>query len=307
MLQYLIILLDESSVAYCLADNHVRTHSLIPIDVLRNGIRFAMMENLMIQFVFPDYGLPEEYLTLIDSIDHISIKPVLEGADVWVTKQPFEGNVKVPVVLRMSKEELFAKKDIIADMIGLTPRLNIIITDIETFNGNDFTTYKSMLESLAQRVRELAEQGTMPWLNLLTDRMVLTKMNNCGAGETSITLAPDGRFYICPAFYYEGNGSAGSLVEGIDIANKQLFAIEYAPICRHCDAYQCRRCVWLNNKLTHEVNTPGREQCVVAHLERNTARALLSDIRKTQPSFLEEQSIPSIDYLDPFDKRQEWI
>lgn len=306
MLQYLIILLDESSVAYCHADNHVRTHKLIPLDVLRDGIRFAMMENLMIQFVYPDYELPEEYLTLIDSIDHISIKPALEGADVWVTKQPFEGDVKVPVVLRLSKEELFANKDAIADMIGRTPRLNIIITDIETFNDDDFIAYKLLLESLAQRVRELAEQGSMPWINLLTDRMALTKMNNCGAGVTSITLAPDGRFYICPAFYYEGNGNAGSFVEGIDIANRQLFAIEYAPICRNCDAYQCRRCVWLNDKLTHEVNTPGREQCVLAHLERNAARTLLSEIRQTQPSFLAGQDIPAIDYLDPFEKRLEW-
>ncbi|MEE1222143.1 MAG: CXXX repeat peptide maturase, partial [Bacteroidaceae bacterium] len=80
----------------------------------------------------------------------------------------------------------------------------------------------------------------------------------------------------------------------------------HAPICRHCDAYQCRRCVWLNRKTTYEVNTPGHEQCVVAHLERNASRELLNRIRRHGTFLPANEEIKEIDYLDPFNVKDEW-
>jgi len=58
--------------------------------------------------------------------------------------------------------------------------------------------------------------------------------------------------------------------------------------------------VWLNRRSTLEVNTPGREQCVSAHHERNASRALLASIR-TLGTFLPDREIPEISYLDPFE------
>jgi CXXX repeat peptide maturase len=137
--------------------------------------------------------------------------------------------------------------------------------------------------------------------------MMLDRMNNCGAGDTTITLAPNGNFFICPAFYYEDEAdSIGDLGHGLGIKNKQLYKLGYAPICRHCDAWQCKRCIWLNRKTTLEVNTPSHEQCVVAHLERNASRELLNNIRKHGTFLPEQEDIKVIDYLDPFDIVNTW-
>lgn len=131
-------------------------------------------------------------------------------------------------------------------------------------------------------------------------------MNNCNAGVDHITLAPDGLFYICPAFYYEQiknentNNSIGDITKDIEIKNQQLYRLDHAPICRECDAYHCKRCVWLNRKLTLEVNTPSHEQCIVAHTERNASKRLLEDINKTEA--LIDNTIENLDYIDPFDK-----
>lgn len=306
MLTYLIILLDDTSVSFCHADNPRCERRLIPLDVLRQGIRYAMIENLTIQFVYPDYPLPADYASVIESIDHAKIKPTVEAADVWVTDKPFEGEVDVPVVLRITRQELFAQTEEISNLIGYTPRLNIVITDIEAFTDDDFESYRNVLADISKRVETLTKEGQMPWVNLVTDRMALAKMNNCGAGDRSITLAPNGRFYVCPAFYYQTpEDSVGDLEAGIDIRNPQLYKLEYAPLCRRCDAYQCRRCIWLNRKLTREVNTPSHEQCVVAHLERNASRTLLANIRKANPNILAETKIEEIDYLDPFEMKRE--
>lgn len=308
MLQYLIILLDDTSAPFCHYENLKTERRLMPIDTLKQGIRFGMMENLMIQFVYPDYELPVEYAEAIESIDHSKIKLVPDGADVLVLNGVRElENVDVPLVLRVSKQELLANEERIANMLGKTPRLNIVLTDVETFKDEDFDTYKVVLGRLAEVVKSMYIEGKSPQLNLLTDRMMLKQMNNCGAGDMNITLAPNGKFYICPAFYYENEAdSIGDLEHGLDIKNKQLFKLAYAPICRHCDAWQCKRCVWLNRKTTLEVNTPSHEQCVVAHLERNASRELLLNIRKYGTFLPEQEEIKEIDYLDPFDKRDTW-
>ena len=151
--------------------------------------------------------------------------------------------------------------------------------------------------------------GFNPQLNLITDRIMLPQMNNCNAGCENITLAPNGQFYICPAFYYSEDDKQifqiGNLKDGLNIRAAQLYKLSHAPLCRTCDAYQCKRCVWLNRKTTFDVTTPSHEQCVMAHIERNASRDLLIDFRK-QGEIYPEQEIKEIDYLDPFDVRIEW-
>lgn len=307
MLQYLIILLDDTSTSFCHYEVPQRERKLITLDTLRQGIRFAMMENLMIQYVYPDYVLPTEYEEVIESIDHSKIKPMAKGVNVMVVSEPINEPVDVPVVWRISKERLFKEAESIVSMLEKTPRLNIVITEVESFTDDDFVQYKTLLGKLSEVVEKMYVDGKNPQLNLLTDRMMLTQMNNCGAGDMSITLAPNGKFYVCPAFYYEDEeDSIGDLEHGLDIKNKQLYKLEYAPICRHCDAWQCKRCIWLNRKTTLEVNTPSHEQCVVAHLERNASRELLQNIRKHGTFLPGKKEIKEIDYLDPFDKRDTW-
>jgi len=318
MLQYLIILLDDTSTSYCHYENRCTEKNLIPVDVLKAGIRFGMMENLMIQFVYSDYELPKEYKDAIESIDHSKIVSSLCEDEVLVDETDvivchdwaglsqgirLEGGC---VVLRTTKADLFEKHLFLKDILSKVARLNIVITDVEKFADADFDKYKQVLHALAEHIEKLYVDGKSPQLNLLTDRMMLSQMNNCGAGDTNITLAPNGKFYVCPAFYYEDAADCiGDLEHGLDIKNKQLYRLDHAPICSHCDAYQCKRCIWLNRKTTLEVNTPSHEQCVLAHLERNASRQLLQDIRK-HGTFLPEQEIKEIDYIDPFDKRDEW-
>lgn len=326
MIQYLIIQLDDTSTSYCHYDSKVTRPNLISLDNLRAAIVFGMKDNLMIQYLYPNYELPEEYKTLIESIDHSKIIPStlrkLKGDVVvingWSCKCQIESGVAY--VLRTSKEELFSLCDEITDAACTADRFNIVLTDIESFDDSDFDKYKDFIEKLSLRIEKLYLNGNYPQINILTDRIMLTEMNNCGAGSSNITVAPDGRFYICPAFYYEtavnkymGLGgpeeapfSVGSLKDGLSIKNQQLYNLDHAPLCRTCDAYQCKRCIWLNRKTTYEVNTPSHEQCVISHLERNAARELLHRLKGKVDFLSEINEIKEISYLDPFDVRKVW-
>lgn len=77
MLQYLIILLDDTAPSFCHYENRQTARRLMPLDTLRAGILFAMKENLNVQFVCPDYALPEEYVATIGSIDHTLINMIV--------------------------------------------------------------------------------------------------------------------------------------------------------------------------------------------------------------------------------------
>lgn len=313
MLKYLIVQLDSTSVSFCHYNNGRTEPHLIALDVLKKALFWSMKENLMVQFLYPDYQLPVDYKNIIADIDHADIvsstcedKEFLENADVvvfdtWATINHFHFNQKQAYVIRTSFADLFSNGVFINTILPKVSRLNVVITDMQSFNSEVEKRYDQFLDSLSNKIVQEYKNNHSVQYNILTDRLMLESMNNCGAGTETITISPDGKFYICPGFYLDGSTDVGDIDKGLNIKNPQLYQLDHAPICRVCDAWQCKRCVWQNKNLTLEVNTPSREQCVVAHIERNASRQLLSRVRK-MGTFLPDKEIPIIDYLDPFDK-----
>ncbi len=326
----------------------------MPLDTLRKAIHWGMCENLMIQYVYPDYELPAEYAEVIESIDHLkigrdvqiynSVETLFNSCrDEAVTRLKSDAaHVETPsfmadrlgpspsenIVLRLTVSDFIVQANNIAELLPNIIRLNILFTDIETFTDAQIEAYKGALRTLNASLLNIWEtsqclvstsgQNKQPQVNILTDRLQLTKMRNCEAGVGNITVAPNGKFYLCPAFYYDecmgvsdrmnhakktSCFSVGSLDEGLDIPNPQLLKLDHAPLCRNCDAYHCNRCIWLNQRLTWDNNTPSRQQCILAHLERNAARELQQQLMALGATF--ENEINEINYLDPFEVRKE--
>lgn len=309
MIQYLIIQLDDTSTSFCHYENYGKVRRLIALDDLKAGILFAMKENLSIQFLYPDYELPDEYKKAIETIDHSKIVPARsrEDAEVvvfndWNTFLSYQFASSRTYVLRTSKKDFFDNYSALDNILSKLYRLNVVFIDMSDFTEADFDAYRQVLQGISKIIEACRLRGDNPQLNLLTDRIMLNRMNNCNAGWENITLAPNGKFYVCPAFYMEDEATAvGDLHTGLDIKNPQLYRLDHAPLCRNCDAYQCRRCIYLNWKTTFEVNTPSHEQCVVSHLERNAARSLLTSIRQAEAHFMDDVEIKEITYLDPFE------
>lgn len=301
MLKYLIIQLDDTSTSFCHYSNDRSNRNLIPYDVLKEGIFWAMKENLLVQFVYPSFELPEEYVSLIDTIEHIDVVSSNKSGDVVVCDsidalENLSMGQEGSIILRITLTDFIAGVNRLCDYGAL----NIVITDIEKANADSLDEYRKALEKLGDMIHHGYLRGRKFAVNIVTDRIHLLEMNNCNAGVESVTLAPDGNFYLCPGFYLDGEEPIGSLQEGIKIKNQNLLRLTFAPICRTCDAYQCKRCIWLNKKLTHEINTPSKQQCVIAHHERNASRKLLEKLKGMSKAF-DEFDIPEIDYLDPFE------
>lgn len=309
MLKFMIVQLCDSSVSFCHYMQGEKLN-LIPLKKLEDGLLWAIKHGLDIQVLYPKHKLPEEYSALLGKFPHVRIVSekssdkdirdiiVLDG---WNSIFGLSSPIEQPVVLHSTYHEFVRHHQRLGENLYKYTRLNIVFTDMHLFSDADMPEYEKALSSLSDSIWHLYRSDKIVQLNLVTDRIMLSKMNNCNAGVENITLAPDGKFYPCGAFYLDKSYSIGNPTDGLSIANSRLYQLEYAPICRICDAFHCKRCVWLNRKSTLEINTPGHQQCVMAHIERKVAKRLLERIRKFG-DFAPEVVIPDINYNDPFEK-----
>lgn len=269
-----IVLLSTKSTAFCISDNMQTDETLIPLSVLQKIVYKAGKENLNLQFVFPKQELPEEYVTLIDSVAHHKITPLsstVEGdaiiLDGW-KNVPNGCPIDSFYILRTTLPDFCNNVGMLEPLLQKVARLNIVFTDEERFCKADEQPYQEALEQLSRMVLDQWLYGHKINVNIITDRLQLTEMDNCNAGWKSVTLAPNGKYYICPDFYYADEAdSCGDMEHGLDIKDPLLYKLNHAPLCRDCGAYHCQRCVFLNKKKTLEVNIPSYEQCSKAEIE----------------------------------------
>lgn len=270
----IVVLLSESSVSYCMHHWKKDRRALMSFDLLRKIIVKAKGEGLDLQFVYPEEELPFHYQQLIDTVEHMSIVPVASAVlgdaiviDGW--KDIEKATVtEAYYVFRTSLGDFYKRVTELKPLLGLASQLSIVFIDEVVFSKDDVIPYEAALNKLKDLVLKEFADGHQIKLNLLTYRLFLDEMSNCDAGWKSITLAPNGKYYVCPAFYYDDeNNSCGNLDEGLDLKNPLLYKLNHAPLCRSCNAFHCQRCTFLNKKKTGECNIPSFEQCEKSYIE----------------------------------------
>ena len=316
MLKYLIIILSGSSVSFCHYENGKKDKSrkdLMNYDDLKKAVVFALKNNLNVNVLYPRFKPDKKYDRLIDDVEHVKIVPYslrkyyknsilcAEPKDIQA-KDALKGLSNADIILRVSVNELKKLKALAGKLSSRCSRINLVIRDMENLTKADVSVYRKQIDEISKNI--LAKKGDIayPEMNFLTDRIMLDSMNNCGAGVSHITAAPDGKLYVCPAFYFDGSDNAvGGISSEPEIRNRRLLEIKYSPVCRICDAYQCRRCVYLNRKLTAEINVPSWQQCRTSHAEREASRLFLSKLKELNYPGAVYREIAEINYDDPFE------
>ena len=118
MMKFLIILLDANCPSYCAYEKSEVQEGLMPIEILKKGIHYALIENLYVQVVYPDYALNEEYMAVLDSVDKIGIASMRSQnatfADVFIVEDwdDMPQQISKPegtYIIRSSKISLFER------------------------------------------------------------------------------------------------------------------------------------------------------------------------------------------------------
>jgi len=319
MLTNLLVLLDKGAVPYCYYDNpyfySAAQIELMPLETLQNIVCYAQKNGIMINFIYGKQPLPRRYVELIETTPHckiipLALKDVYEDGVLVLDADDgdyFSGLVhgwERNLILRVAPHMIGELSQLVHSLLGKFKRLNIHLTSIEYLTPDNFDNYEEELRKISAFLGEQYRDGQEIEINVLSDRMLLAQMNNCNAGQEHITIAPNGKCYICPGFYYDNEEkSLGAFSAGADVAmdNDQLLDIACAPLCAKCDAFHCKRCVYLNRKTTLEFNTPSHEQCLSSHIERDISRQLLNRLGDLG-DFRNFARIPDVAYRDPFDK-----
>jgi CXXX repeat peptide maturase len=313
-LKFLIIPIDRASIPFCYYGGvDEREPGPIPLETLTRAVAFAQDNGLTVNYLYGRSEPPASFGPIMESVSHAEIVPfslagshprgvVVVGPDeLEEASRPGAGRGG-NLIVRYPVERLQRLPEELAPLARMYRRINLCLLDLEKASDSDLELYGKRLERLAEAAGEWLKDGIGCEMSFLTDRMQLDSMRNCEAGLEHLTVGPEGCLYVCPGFLFDDAGqSVGDLACGPKIPNKELLEIGNAAICSICDAYQCKRCVYLNKKLTLEMNTPSRQQCVASHLERNTSARLLSQFGGLPPFSL-MKPIPRIDYLDPLDE-----
>lgn len=217
-----------------------------------------------------------------------------------------QGHVTAPIVnYLVNKSNIASLKSTVEWFNGESvKRLNIFITDIEKWNEKDLDEYEVAVMDVVDYIVSLYKSENFSFqINILTDRLYLRneEKRDCGAGISSVALAPNGKFYICPGFYFTNpDWSIGTIESGIDESEKQRYFRDKSPMCRNCKAVTCNRCL-LNSKVaTDEINVPSSNQCRIGYIQANAQKILVEKLKKLMKEnyMFVADNIPQLNYID---------
>lgn len=309
---HLYFILSDESARHCNyqpqpkgANGEYRRMSL---ETLKQGLAFAQYNFYTPVLLLPPTGLTLEEKAALHGSNFVQMynagQPINSGDNIPVYDNnlaPAEGDLCILIV---APENIAQVSSLVTTCLANHQRVNLILEDAHTLTDETLAIYENELLKIAEYLVDQYSQGRIVDVNVISDRILFTHMNNCNAGLDSFALAPDGNFYICPAFYFkESTENVGSLEHGITFDYAEFLTLTKSPVCSKCDAYHCRRCVHDNLERTGEYLIPGQNQCVISHIERKVSRKFVEMLRAKGIACWEAQcEIPELDYYDPLDK-----
>ncbi|WP_461614770.1 radical SAM peptide maturase, CXXX-repeat target family [Clostridium sp. Marseille-QA1073] len=298
--KFLQVMLDDNIVSTCLYDVNKQKdkNKKMSKELFEKAINFALNNDYEVVLLGESR---ERYLnkkncytnivsTRCDYIDDKSI--IIYDNFVSTSKDSTNG-----CILRINKDNIKNLCKYVEKLSVCNKRINIILQNISDWNEKEFDEYSRELDKVIELTSRIYKENKTIEINVLTDILNLEEHYGCDAGENSITLGPDGNFYICPAFYFDKIGDIlGNIETGIneDLIKNNL-KIDSSPVCKVCDSNQCKQCKYLNKKYTGEYKIPPKNQCVISHIERNKSKILKEQLKDV----IKSKDFSEIEYNDP--------
>ena len=307
--KHLYFIMSDDAVECCDYSSNSTVGAVMSEEVAKSGLEFCeknFYKPVILNSKSQDNIIDLDRFSTISRIElcHNDIKLPYSNYDKYVVIDSrevteFKGNEIV--LLNIHEESFPVLADMVTKLLPICQRINIIFKF--EFQRRFSTIYKEQLELMIAEIVSYLKRKEFREINILTDRLFLDEMNNCNCGVHNYALAPNGKLYICPAFYFNSpEDYIGDIETGITKYKlADMLSLSNSPLCKRCDAYQCNRCVLLNRKKTREFNTPGSAQCIKSHIERNASMKLLQILHKEKIEYGADIEIPVIDYSDPIE------
>ncbi len=296
--KYLQFITSDAITPHCNYRNNKGTNNIMLPELIERGLAFCEDKGYKPAFLGTPQGIEKEKYEEYIIIDKAGQQDNV--ISVYDNKVEHKDDIDNSILI-INKASISNLYQYITEILSTVYRINLVIEDLDTWKEDDILKYKGELSKTVDYLADKYLQGDIHEINVLTDLWDLKAMHNCDAGSNTFALAPNGKIYLCPAFYFDDpDNDIGTLEEGIKIKNPQLLQSDNAPICSKCDVYSCNRCKYLNLKMTNELHIPSKMQCVVSHTEREQSMRL-QELLKENNSLQFDNILKNIDYSDPLE------
>lgn len=314
--KYLYIYGSNDFPCYCGCSVQMNDSAAMGKETLQKAIEFCELNNYVPIFCGFD-SLPNDYYgyEIIEYKDlksgrkqiHSNYLPqlVINEKDVDETFNRYNSINDIIITSSGNQLDVLLEKISMISQMRVHANINIFIDKARKIDSEFIEAYSDFLRGLKELILTKWRQRNYININLLTNELFANSNRYCGAGNSSLTLAPTGRFYICPAFYKdEPDRFIGTLTSGIENLYKKYCDMDNAPLCSTCDVRHCTRCVFQNKKLTGEISVPSEGQCVLAHLEYLYSSKLIEELQahNVELPFDINSDLKKINAFDPLEK-----
>jgi len=306
----LYFLLSDDYITYCRHENTSSSVNNMNYSTILDGLKYARNNFFDPVFVHSKSGFSFKNISDYDAfhIHHIvPAKFYKEAASLKDYTLVFDKDDINLDVNELTECQLNVDAHDIANlfiytkkMFNKAKRININITSLDRQFLNE---YRNQLALIVNHLVELNSRNNQHFeINMIEDLIHESEKNypehrNCKAGDRTFALSPEGKLYVCSAYYStKPDQNIGNMQEGLtNFKGRHLYKSEYQPICKTCDVYSCLNCVYLNESETREVNVSPSYQCRKGVLEKEAAGLYMNLMFGTS-------KVLPVEYHDPIEK-----
>ena len=269
VIRYVKILISDDITPHCSYMNTKESSEKMSKETLAEGLMYCHTNNLLPIFLGKmQHNLVKEKNVFYEIID--LDKENKNGCNledfntdtIEILKPGYECNKGRVANYIIRKENTGQICHDLSKFFQVKSRINLFIEDLSTWSEADVESYKYALLETRHMIIEFWAAGKKVHLNVLNEMLNSKVHGDCGAGVSTVTLAPNGKFYICPGFYFANEyDDIGDLKNGIAESKLRLCQRKYSPQCRECEIKSCNRCLLTNKIKTREINIPNEIQC----------------------------------------------
>lgn len=311
--KHLYFILADDAVEYC---NYYNKNNVnfMNYEVLNKGLDFASNNFYRPVLLHSNRTGEIEYNKVTKYKDKIDIYPIEResemdkelGYPVYSSKNIQLDSNKAICVLNVEENEVNILDELVIKLLDKFQRVNINLR--VTNNNYALDVYKEKLRIISDILLNYYERGIVKEVNKITDVLLLDEMDNCNFGIDNYALAPNGKVYICPAFYYNNpDDYICSIGEEIKFPDSHLLDISRSKFCSECKIYSCNRCIYDNKKRTREYPIPSSIQCKISAIEYSISCDFMKKAEDKKLQLPEFNKIDELGYEDIIEKVQKDI
>ena len=261
--KYLYFIVNDNCVSVC----HYRAAGQgisMSKEVLEIGLLYAEHEHMVPVFIGDPYSIlgraakKKLHVVVSDRYNQeIISNPICEFIPVYNGENHDPLIESNSCILSIDREHLSHLADISERIGGYSKRINLKFTDLNQWKQSDFDMFRTQLNKLGNGICE--KLNVFSYL-LNGDR----SDSSCKAGISEFALAPNGKLYPCPGYYFELPAEEIGVIDKPDtfkMIEVSMYDHSKSLQCRDCPNSQCEQCTLQNRLMTGFKNLPSDSFC----------------------------------------------